>query len=155
MKGERCLIPLSITEIRNYFTEHYPDSDVVCNYCNCSDDLLKSDKDIRDMFLDDCRDHLWYEELHYCGCGDKEAAMAAIRDYLIACWQWQSEDKNTLNKYFDCNYVWEDRLLLCLAYALDAVEFTEHGSSINRAWITDKGEVFLSTLLLSNLNNES
>lgn len=48
-----------------------------------------------------------------------------------------------------------NRLLLCLAYALDAAEFTEHGSSINRAWITDKGEVFLSTLLLSNLNNES
>lgn len=58
-------------------------------------------------------------------------------------------------EYFLIAIMLGDGLLLCLAYALDAAEFTEHGSSINRARITDKGEVFLSTLLLSNLNNES
>lgn len=150
--------PLSIKEIRDYINRNYPDSDAVERYYNCSNKVLEEDAALREMFLDDCKDCFWSEELHWCGCGDTDKAATAIRDYLIACWRWidlcnKPHPKKPIREYFDCDYVFEDRLLLCLAYAMDAAEFTEHGTSINGAWITDKGKVFLSILLLSNLED--
>ena len=44
---------------------------------------------------------------------------------------------------FGVESVYDNELLLCFAYAMDAAEFTEHGSSIGGAWITEEGEMFL------------
>lgn len=38
-------------------------------------------------------------------------------------------------------------LLYFMAYIMDDREFTEHGTSINGAWNTDKGNEFLEMLL--------
>ena len=52
---------------------------------------------------------------------------------------------------FGVKYVYDDKLLLCLAYTLDAAGFTDHGSSISGAWLTDEGKMFL-WLLEQNRN---
>jgi hypothetical protein len=44
---------------------------------------------------------------------------------------------------FGVQTVYDNELLLCLAYTLDAAEFTEHGSGIGGAWITSEGKMFL------------
>ena len=80
--------PLSIKEIRDYINRNYPDSDAVERYYNCRNKVLEEDAALREMFLDDCKDCFWSEELHWCGCGDTDKAATAIRDYLIACWRW-------------------------------------------------------------------
>ena len=35
---------------------------------------------------------------------------------------------------------------MALAYAMDAAGFTDHGSSIGGAWLTDEGKMFLFVL---------
>lgn len=49
-------------------------------------------------------------------------------------------------EHFSVKNVYENSLLLCLAYAMDAAGFTEHGSSISNAWLTDEGKMFLEVL---------
>ena len=52
---------------------------------------------------------------------------------------------------FGVESIYDNPLLLALAYSMDAAGFTEHGSSIGGAWLTPEGEMFL--LVLQN-NNE-
>ena len=51
--------------------------------------------------------------------------------------------KERLCEKFGVDNVYDNNLLLCLAYTLDAAELTEHGSSIGGAWLTEEGRMFL------------
>ena len=50
---------------------------------------------------------------------------------------------NMMKEAFGVKDVFNNELLLCLAYTMDAAGFTEHGSSIGWAWLTQDGEDFL------------
>ena len=59
-------------------------------------------------------------------------------------WQARSKkNRNLMMARFGVESVYDNELLLCLAYTMDAAGFTEHGSSIGGAWISEEGEMFL------------
>ena len=89
--------------------------------------------------------YYYYIKLGWCGCGDVSAALTAIKKYLYSISDSESRDER-LKEEFDVDTIFDNNLLLCLAYALDAAEFTEHGISIGRAWLTQDGEYFLWAL---------
>lgn len=125
---------MDINEIKDYIIKKYPNSCLAKNYNNsyCDEQLIR-----------ECEDFFYYEKLNWCGCGDPEAAKMVIRDYLKIVDGNYDEKKNGLRERFCVEYVYDNELLLCLAYALDAVGFTEHGSSIGGAWTDREGKMFL------------
>jgi hypothetical protein len=86
-------------------------------------------------------DYFYYSRLNWCGCGDKET----VRKFLDAHRDFDNRQKK-LQTYFGVEYVYENALLECLAYTMDAAEFTEHGFSISGAWLTEDGKDFLYCL---------
>ena len=70
-------------------------------------------------------------ELGICGCGNPELAYKGVYELLK-----NAKDRGDLLVKMD------EAMLpyaLCLAYMLDNMGFTTHGSSIYGAWLTDKG----------------
>ena len=128
---------MNIEDIKSYIISYYPTMDW----------LFNGAKDTRDA----CEDFFYYYKLEWCSCGTPLIAMACIRDYL------RIVDKYSRDKY-DCDKekaestarfggsVYENELLLCLAYALNAAGFTEHGSGIGASWLTNEGKMFLQVL---------
>lgn len=90
-------------------------------------------------------DYFYYDRLKWCGCGDPIEAKLTVRKFLDAHREWESKEKK-LKEYFGVKSVYDNSLLLCLAYTMDAAEFTEHGTSISGAWLTEDGEDFLFCL---------
>ena len=85
----------------------------------------------------------WYyfEKLGWCGCGNPEEAMLTIAKYLEARSLEYPANDEKLKEYFPDGD--NNNLVLCLAYELDRVGFTEHGSSVYSCWLTDDGKYFL------------
>ena len=69
-------------------------------------------------------------------------AKEVIRDYLEVV-KAKFDSNIDFEDKFGVKFVYDDKLLLCLAYTLDAAGFTDHGSSIGGAWLTDEGKMFL------------
>lgn len=90
-------------------------------------------------------DYFYYSRLNWCGCGDPDLAKETVRKFLDAHRDFDNRQKK-LQTYFGVEYVFENALLECLAYTMDAAEFTEHGTSIFGAWLTEDGEDFLYCL---------
>lgn len=102
--------------------------------------------------------------LGLCGCGCLENSLIDIRNYLRIVGM-KSKDFPTFDAYyktyiarmkvyFDVESVYEDSLLQFMAYILDDKEFTEHGTSIGGAWITEKGKQYLSVLEMLDLDSD-
>lgn len=126
---------MNVNEIKNYIIKKYPDSCLAYNY---------NEKYYYDeRLIKECEDFFYYEKLNWCGCGDPETAKRVIRDYLEIVDNNSDEKRKELKNRFGAEYVYDNELLLCLAYTLDAVEFTEHGSSVGGAWLADEGKMFL------------
>ena len=137
---------LTIDKIKSYIIKNYPQS------CLAVNDALGSL--IADEIFKDCEDFFYYEKLHWCGCGSSELAKRCVRDYLnILSIKFYDRKKAKLELFsnFGEFTVCDNPLLLCLAYSLDAAKLTTHGSSIEGAWLTDEGEMFLWLL---NKNKE-
>lgn len=132
----------SIRDIRNYIVENYKDS---CLAYNDRHGIM-SDEEL----LTECEDFFYYEVLKWCGCGDPALAKRCVRDYMNIIFSWQKDTKfdvqKSLNDRFGVEVVYDNELLLCLAYALSAADLTEHGTSIGFSWLTDEGQMFLSLL---------
>jgi len=96
-----------------------------------------------EQLLEECQDFFYHERLQWCGCGLPSLAKKAIRDYLRCVNCEYYEKHNRLKQRFGVEYVDDNELLLCLAYALDSAGFTEHGGSIGGAWLTPEGKMFL------------
>lgn len=142
--------------IANYLTKCFPDSCFAHNYANC-----------KSAFYEDINRELYayfrYEVLNWCGCGAPEEADKQVVRYLNLIDkgeephvsftenynEWcrffdnrRKQHKELCKKYFDCETIYDNPLLLCLAYTMDAAEFSEHGTSIGGAWITDRGKIY-------------
>ena len=139
--------------IVKYLTECFPDSCFAHNYANC-----------KSAFYEDVNEELYkyfrYEVLHWCGCGSPEEADKQVVKYLnLIDIPWRdkyntalenlkdfdrkyAEYKKLCKEYFGVEGIYDNPLLLCLAYTMDAARFSEHGSSIGGAWITDRGKIY-------------
>ncbi len=107
--------------------------------------------------VEDCEEFFYDYKLRWCGCGDPDVAKRAVRDLLAILYDFRKdadEDFDTaykrklrnLKERFGAKSVYDNELLLCLAYTLDAAELTEHGSGIGGAWLSKEGEMFLWAL---------
>ena len=139
--------------ITKYLTECFPDSCFARNYA-----------DYKSAFYEDINEELYnyfrYEVLNWCGCGSPEKADKQVVKYLnLIDIPWRdkydtalenlkdfdrkyAEYKKLCKEYFGCESIYDNPLLLCLAYTMDAAGFSEHGSSIGGAWITDRGRIY-------------
>ena len=123
----------NVNEIKDYIIKTYPESCLAYNY---------NDSYSEELLIEECEDFFYYEKLNWCGCGDPDMAKTVIRDYLEVV-KAKFDSKVDFKEKFGVISVYDNRLLLCLAYALDAAGFTEHGSSISGAWLTNEGKMFL------------
>jgi len=83
----------------------------------------------------------FYNEFGACGCSDLEAMISVVKDLL----EWMSEnimERQGYEKLFNGN----EGVFYLLAGRLDSLGFSEHGTSIRCAWLTEKGKEFLSAL---------
>ena len=129
----------------NYLKTYFPDSCFSRNYTQYSS--LSYD-DIYEEVYNTFR----YEVLNWCGCGAPEEADKQVVKYLdLIDIPWKNESlpfdekysnsKKLCREYFDCETIYDNPLLLCLAYTMDAAGFSEHGSGIGGAWITGRGKM--------------
>lgn len=127
-----------IMEIFNWIKENRPDSSISSN------DF--SNYQISEIF-EEVVEHFSYFEIGLCGCGMPDSTIDTIRDYLKIIKDTQGSRldnrKAALKKVFDVEYITSDSLLQFMAYVLDHLGFTEHGSGIDGCWITDLGEMCL------------
>lgn len=88
--------------------------------------------------------YYYYEKLAWCGCGSPSDAMLTVGKFLNALADNDLDGrKGKLKEAFGVESVYDNELLLCLAYCMDRAELTDHGSSIGWAWLTEDGEYFL------------
>ena len=129
-------IKQQLNKIANYIIQKYPDS---CLAHNGKDDFSLQE-DIQNFF--------YFERLGWCGCGDPEAVMREICKYLYIVHFHNGYDElcQKFREAFGVESIYDNPLLMALAYAMDAAGFTNHGSSIGGAWLTDEGKMFLYVL---------
>ena len=113
----------------------------------------------------------YFNELKCCGCGCPENTLLFIKNLLNIIYEktkrcdnkdyydrhyyyydlyqkelrevFEFENKQENNNYFSNN---QDGIIQFVLYYLDEVEVIEHGTSINGAWLTKKGEQILKIL---------
>lgn len=135
---------ISAGGITKYLTEYCPDSCFATNYKN---------KYPFDDYDEELYNYFRYEVLHWCGCGTPEEADKEVVKYLnLIDIPWKNESlpfnekysnsKKLCQEYFGCETIYDNPLLLCLAYTMDAAGFSEHGSGIGGAWITGRGKIY-------------
>ena len=101
--------------------------------------------------FNDIMEFMKFSILGCCGCGDIDSTLIAIRDYLYLVkhrtdnntTEGWNESKHMLKEKFGVDHISNDRILQYMAYSLDTMEFTDHGSSINGTWILDLGRIAL------------
>lgn len=138
-----------VNKIKDYIIKKYPHSCLAENF----DEYY-----YEEQLMKECEDFFYYEQLNWCGCGSPEIAKKVIRDFLrilnikSSCTldtnpkerdELYKTIENAFMDRFGVKSVYDNELLLCLAYTLDAAELTEHGSGIGGAWLTKEGEMFL------------
>lgn len=75
----------------------------------------------------------------FCGCGNPEEACRALHDLLVLHPLYENQEAlrrllpNEGSRQF-------------MLYILDAMGLTEHGTSVNGAWLSDKGQAVLAAL---------
>lgn len=124
-----------INKIKDYIIKTYPESSLAYNY---------DDTYYEEQLIEECEDFFYYEKLNWCGCGDPDTVKTIVRNFLQSVEMKMSDNADIgFQKYFNVHSVYDNDLLLCLAYTMDAADFTEHGSSIGGAWLTEEGKMFL------------
>ena len=88
-------------------------------------------------------ENIVYGDIGLCGCGDPEGVVSMIGDYLKLKKSQIYIDHDAIAEFVD---KWDAHLMLFMMYILDEKEFTEHGSSVYGAWITEKGEQLLKAI---------
>lgn len=141
-----------IKELRSYVCKRYPES--CCAYNKPAETYYELVNEVANDFI--------YMVIGLCGCGCTDETVESIRDYLDAvrinhdkaAGGWEA-GRRLLEEKFHHGHVCDDPLLQFMAYLLDDKGLTEHGTSINGAWLTDEGKVCLEVLnMYLGLNDE-
>lgn len=156
-----------LLEIRSYIKSNYPDS------CIARNDFVPGIASDSDLIMD-CSDFVLYELLHFCRCGCPKNTMVAICDYLdiVEFGHMAKVDRNgkvirasyhsnlidaqkQMQEKFKVAHVTDNPILQYMAYVVDDLGLTEHGTNINDAWITDLGKMckFVLRLRIENDND--
>ena len=94
--------------------------------------------------------------LGFCGCGNPEVSLDIVRRALkIIKNHWDNiksePDQNGEQCWSEYEFTqklafYSDEMWLFIMYYLDSKELTEHGGSVNGAWLTQKGYDLLEDL---------
>lgn len=136
---------MTIQTIISYIIEKYPKSCLAVNLMKPRSGIKPTAEEVVKFF--------YTERLEWCTCGDPQVACDCIKNYLSAL-NIKTGDRQSdmdtrhaaLKEHFGVEWVYDNPLLLCLAYTLDTAKFTEHGTGIGGAWLTDEGKMFLYAL---------
>lgn len=128
---------IPIGSLVKYMLEVFSDSCFSTNYGK-NNDFRWSDE----LIIKNAYDVFRYEVLGWCGCGDVKGSDDTVRYFLTAMNGWDNRS-DILEIHFGVTSVYNNPLLLCLAYTMDAAEFTEHGTGIGGAWLSDRGKIYL------------
>ena len=87
-----------------------------------------------------------FGDLCLCGCGEPEATLQMILEYLNLEKIYRNDDMEyevykDLKEEFIENY--KEYLFLYMLYVLNENEILDHGSSVYASWLTDKGKRLL------------
>ena len=84
-------------------------------------------------------------KLGCCGCGAPQITLKAVHQMLksIADKETPFKEKKAYPDGWD---ITENAYVQFMAYTLDNLEFTEHGTSIRFPWLTEKGKQLLNAL---------
>lgn len=66
-----------------------------------------------------------------------------VEPYFLTAMNGWDNRSDILEIHFGVTSIYNNPLLLCLAYTMDAAEFTEHGTGIGGAWLSDRGKIYL------------
>lgn len=83
----------------------------------------------------------------FCGCGEPWVNLKNVCSYLSLVQVSRQISYEEIDKV--CENLWGKSgrdLFLILAYVCDKAGLTEHGSSVNRSWLNEKGEMILHDL---------
>lgn len=131
-------LEFTINKIKDYIIKTYPKSCLAYNYNEAYHN------EVPEELIEECEKFFYYEKLNWCGCGDPNTVKTIVRNFLQSVEIKMSDGVDIgFQKYFNVHSIYDNDLLLCLAYTIDAAGFTEHGSSIGGAWLTDEGKMFL------------
>lgn len=125
---------IRLNEIRNYVIDKYPKCCLAHNYVGYE---FKEDYDIS-VLAEELNNFFWLEYMNLCGCGETDAVQEIIKTYLNAI-------KNNSDEVLKMEGN-EALLFLFMMYVLDSYEFTDHGSSIYGATLTELGKMYLDVL---------
>lgn len=137
---------MKLNEIANYVIKGYPNSCFAINaksYPHMCDDA----EELYSFFA--------YELIGICSCGQPENAMRMVRNYLRYVGAAWGDRESVLEKGFGVKSVYDNELLLFMAYILDEKDLTDHGSGIGGAWITEMGKMCLTVLEACDLGDEN
>ena len=96
--------------------------------------------------------NLWYDTWKFCGCGVTGTMLRWIYAYLVSCtitsrkgfdaenWSLQLKRKLRVERWIGDDLYW------FLAYWADSHGYTEHGSGIRGAWLTEDGHRVMKAL---------
>ena len=98
--------------------------------------------------------YYYFEKLKWCGCGRPGDAMRTVAKFLKTISDRDAYFETGFKETFGTEMIYDNELLICLAYSLDAAGFTEHGTSIYSAWPTQDGEYFLYAIEEAEKNDE-
>lgn len=138
-----------LNEIRDYVVTKYPECCLSINY----DGFKFEDVGFIPVLTEELSNFFWCEYMNLCGCGDPEQVQEVIKKYLNVVRDHFNEKEESnrdsiMKQTFEVEYVYDNSLLLFLAYVLDSYEFTNHGSSVGGAFITDLGRMYLDVLTI-------
>jgi len=120
----------------------YTDSVLYWEYSDGESDEFK----IR-FLINSLDQYFWTEYMDMCVCEKPDICKGLIKKYLGIVKEW-TEDTNKPKDFasFGIESVFDDPFFLFLMYTLDSYGFTDHGSNISSAWITDLGKMYLDVL---------
>ena len=140
---------MKLSEIAERIIKYRPDRCIRHNVIkDCREDWYEK------SLIDPLMEYWMHEDLGLCGCGCPEDTYEVIRKFLHIRQDWQ-EDKITYKEVYnryknDLHMDGESNdqfgLLQFMMYVLDSNGFTAHGGSIMGCWLTEKGEMLLTTL---------
>ena len=111
-------------------------------WCDDNPELQKLEEEWSDTVFND---------IGLCGCGDPDAVLDMIQEFLEKRkgpeWEWDAQ--------VEFAKAHPEELMLFLEYILDGKGYTEHGSCVMGAWLTDKGKRLLELLQMDSPHPKS
>ena len=110
------------------------------------------EKSYEDSLINPFIDHYLYNELNLCSCGSPDTTLEVIRRYLHIRKEWKDlsydevQERYKTELHIDTEDYEQYGVFQFMAYEIDSLGFTDHGSSIGYCWLTERGEMFLTVL---------